>query len=239
MKIENKTLNERAYDEIRLSLLSGSFKPGQVLVIRTLAKDYGISITPVRDALQRLVAERLLVMLPNRSIAVPYMSDRSLIELVRIRSELEGLAAELATPNIKMAGLQKLERLVLKGREAIQSMDGRAYVEINRKFHFTIYEHADSPTLLRMIVDMWTQIGPFLTRLFDDPAYIEVANDEHESILAAIEKSDPLAVRKHISNDIQMAARSLRERLGEESAGAATLAAPTIHADQVSRSSVV
>ncbi|HTN97495.1 MAG TPA: GntR family transcriptional regulator, partial [Nordella sp.] len=70
-KIEHQTLNDRAYSEIRKGLITGRFQPGQVLVIRTLAEIYGISTTPVREALQRLVAERLLIMLPNRSIAVP------------------------------------------------------------------------------------------------------------------------------------------------------------------------
>jgi DNA-binding GntR family transcriptional regulator len=210
MAIENKTLNERAYDEIRQGLASGNFKPGQVLVIRTLAQLYGISITPVRDALQRLVAEQLLIMQANRSIVVPFLSNEALIELVRIRSELEGLAVELATPNMRLADRVKLEDLVVKGRDAIKARDGRRYVAINRQFHFTIYERANSPMLLRMIVDMWTRIGPFLNRLFDDPSYVDVANDEHETIIAAISRGDALAARKHISLDIQIAASSLR-----------------------------
>ncbi|MFT4066669.1 GntR family transcriptional regulator [Paraburkholderia sp.] len=213
MTIAHKTLNERAYDEIRQGLVTGDFKPGQVLVIRTLASLYGISITPVRDALQRLVAEQLLTMQSNRSIVVPFLSDESLIELVRIRSELEGFAAELATPNIRLADLAKLEDLVVKGRDAIQARDGRKYVAINRQFHFAIYERAGSPMLLKMIVDMWTRIGPFLNRLFDDPSYVEIANDEHETIVAAIGRGDAAAVRRHISLDIQIAASSLRDNL--------------------------
>jgi DNA-binding GntR family transcriptional regulator len=217
MAIENKTLNERAYDEIRQGMVTGHFKPGQVLVIRTLATAYGISITPVRDALQRLVAEGLLAMQPNRSIVVPLLSVDSLLELVRIRSELEGLAAELATPNIRLSDRVKLERLIAQGREAIQARDGRKYVAINREFHFTIYNRANSPLLLRMIVDMWTKIGPFLNRLFDDPEYVDVANDEHESILSAFASGDAVLARNHISMDIQSAAQSLRDHLEERS----------------------
>src|SRR5271163_3805682 len=92
MKIEYRTLNDRAYGELRKGLISGTFRPGQVLVIRTLAEAYGISTTPVREALQRLVAERLLEMQSNRSIAVPYLSVEKFVELVRIRTALEGLA---------------------------------------------------------------------------------------------------------------------------------------------------
>ena len=73
-KIEHATLNDRAYLALKRSLISGQFRPGQILVIRAMAESYGISTTPVREALQRLVAERLLVMQPNRSIAVPLLS---------------------------------------------------------------------------------------------------------------------------------------------------------------------
>ena len=88
-KIEHQTLNDRAYGEIRKGLISSRFQPGQVLVIRNLAETYGISTTPVREALQRLVAERLLVLLPNRSIAVPSLSAKKFAELARIRCAIE------------------------------------------------------------------------------------------------------------------------------------------------------
>src|SRR5215475_4976089 len=72
-KIEHRTLNDRAYEQIKKGLISGAFRSGQTLVIRTLAETYGISTTPVREALQRLVAERHLELLPNRSIVVPLL----------------------------------------------------------------------------------------------------------------------------------------------------------------------
>src|SRR5215813_9757822 len=96
-KIAYRTLNDRAYEQIKKGLISGAFRSGQTLVIRSLADEYGISATPVREALQRLVAERNLELLPNRSIIVPILSAERFIELVRVRRELEGLAAELAT----------------------------------------------------------------------------------------------------------------------------------------------
>src|SRR5262249_35295653 len=64
-KIEHSTLNDQAYTALKRGLISGTFRPGQALVIRTVAESYGISTTPVREALQRLVAERLLVMQQN------------------------------------------------------------------------------------------------------------------------------------------------------------------------------
>ena len=107
-----RTLNDRAYEQIKKGLISGAFRSGQTLVIRTLAGTYGISTTPVREALQRLVAERHLELLPNRSIVVPLISADRFIELFRIRRELEGLAGELATPHFRSAHVARLQRLI-------------------------------------------------------------------------------------------------------------------------------
>lgn len=213
MKIEYRTLNDRAYGELRKGLISGVFRPGQVLVIRTLAETYGISTTPVREALQRLVAERLLEMLPNRSIAVPYLSVERFAELVRIRTALEGLAGELATAHIRKTHIQRLNKLLKDAGEAMAEGDGRAYVAINQKFHFLIYENADLPQLLRIIQDLWSQVGPFFNKLFDDTNYVGHANDEHDKIVAALELGDANAVRQHLVDDITTAAKSLLPRL--------------------------
>jgi DNA-binding GntR family transcriptional regulator len=213
MKIEYRTLNDRAYGELKKGLISGTFRPGQVLVIRTLADAYGISTTPVREALQRLVAERLLEMQPNRSIAVPYLSVGRFAELVRIRTALEGLAGELAAAHIRKSHIQRLNKLLKDAEEAVAQGDGRAYVAINQKFHFLIYENAKSPQLLRIIQDLWSQVGPFFNRLFDDTSYVGHANDEHDKIVAALESGDPVAVRQHLVDDITTAAKTLLPRL--------------------------
>ena len=209
MKIENKTLNERAYDAIRTGLITSQFQPGQVLVIRTLAAAYGISATPVREALHRLVAERLLTMLPNRSVVVPDLTREAFVELTEIRAALEGLCAELATPRIEAAAVKRLHRLFKDLQKAIDARDIRAYVALNQQLHFTIYEHAGAPRLLSMIQGLWSQVGPFLTTLFDRSEYIAQANDQHRRIIAAIEAKDAAETRLAVIADIRSAAKSL------------------------------
>jgi DNA-binding GntR family transcriptional regulator len=212
-KLEHQTLTDRAYAEIRKGLISGRFQPGQVLVIRSLAEAYGISATPVREALQRLVAERLLVALPNRSIAVPSLSVEKFAELARIRGALEGLAAELAASNVKPQHVSKLKGLLAEIDAAVAARDSRLYTNLNQKFHFVIYERADSPHLLRMVQDLWTQVGPFFTGLFSDASFVCHANDQHARIVRALEQGNAAEVREAIVEDISMAAESLRPRL--------------------------
>ena len=209
MKFDQRTLSERAYGEIRDGLMAGQFKPGQPIVIRSLANQYGISITPVRDALQRLVAERLLEVLPSRSIAPPFPNRETFVELVRIRCALEGLAGELATPRLRQPQLAKLSRLIEKSEGAARDRDSASYVALNQAFHFLIYQHSGSPILIAMISDLWSRVGPFFTHLFDDEPYAAVANDQHRLILDALGRQDAPAVRARLVADIESAAVAL------------------------------
>lgn len=212
-KIEYLTLNDRAYGEIKKGLIAGTFAPDQTLVIRTLAELYGISTTPIREALQRLVAERLLVMLPNRSIAVPSLSAEKFVELARIRGALEGLAGELASKNFKAAQLERLTAMLDDIEKTTRTKNTKSYVALNQKFHFAIYERADSPYLLQMIQDLWSQVGPFFNRLFEDENFLAHANDQHVNIVAALKAGDPQNVRNFIVKDINVAAEALLPRL--------------------------
>ena len=214
-KIEHTTLNDQAYSALKRGLISGSFRPGQTLVIRTVAETYGISTTPVREALQRLVAERLLEMQPNRSIVVPLLTMPKFMELYRVRCALEGLAGELATANVRPTHLRRLKTLLQEIDTTIAERNSRAYLVLNQKFHFLIYERAESPLLQDFIQDLWSQVGPFFNELFEDTDYLPHANEYHLRIVAALEGGDAAGVRQAIIDDISTAAHSLMPRLKE------------------------
>jgi DNA-binding GntR family transcriptional regulator len=212
-KIEYRTLNDRAYEQIKKGLISGTFRSGQTLVIRSLADAYGISATPVREALQRLVAERNLELLPNRSIIVPVLSAERFIELMRIRRELEGLAAELAAPNVRPTHIARLQGMIDAMDRTLLEDGGADYQALNNKFHFAIYERAGAPLLFQLIQNMWSQVGPFFNELTEDEGFVAVANDQHRHIVAALRDKDAAAVRQHLAADITVAGDYLIPRL--------------------------
>jgi len=224
-RLEHQTLNDRAYGALKKGLMSGQFKPGEVLTIRHLAAEYGISATPVREALQRLVAERALELQRNRSIGVPIPTLEKFVELRRIRCLLEGLASELATPHFRRADIARLARIIEEIDVDIATNNPAGYLRRNEKFHFLIYERARSPQMLRIIQDLWTQVGPFFNSLFEDRSYLAEANHGHRKIIAAIRSGDPAAVRDAVVWDIGEAAESLMQRLPEINAPAAEGAA--------------
>jgi DNA-binding GntR family transcriptional regulator len=215
MKLVNETLSDRVYAEIRRQLVNGGVKPGEVLVIRALADKFGISPTPIRDALQRLAAERLLAMLPNRSFAVPSLSRASLLELSHIRSALESMAGEWATRHAMPSNIAALQALIAKSEKAVTERDSDAYANINQEFHFAIYELAGAPILLRKIDELWVQVGPYFGRLLADETYLPHANALHIEILHALEAGDASRVGLNIRRDIMTATEHLQAHLSD------------------------
>ena len=214
-KIEHTTLAEKAYEEIRSRLISARFKPGEILTIRILAAEFGISATPVREALQRLVAENALELQPNKSFKVPILTLERFEEVRRIRCALEPMAAELACPKISQRDLKDLETLVAKMDKSIERKEVGRYTQYNEQFHFLIYKNANAPLLLNMIRDLWIQVAPFFNILFEESDYLSKGNYWHRKIFEALEILDENGVKVAITGDIETAGQDLRKYLRE------------------------
>ena len=216
LKLSHETLNDRAYAALRQGLISGTFNPGQTLVIRKLADLYGISTTPIREALQRLVAERALEMKDNRSIIVPLLSETAFDELTDLRIAVEGTAGERAASRMPAVGLAEIRALVTGMDRAIKGGDPASYLAMNEAFHFAIYNHADAPIMLNIIQDLWGRVGPYLNLLMHSDAYIPQSNVAHRKIVAALEQGNGLAVRTYLEEDIRVAASVLLTKLKDK-----------------------
>ncbi|WP_068828863.1 GntR family transcriptional regulator [Pseudomonas sp. BMS12] len=211
-------LQEQLYQRIREGLLAGRFQPGQRLKIRDLAAEWGTSPMPVRAALQRLVAEGALEGEPQRSVRVPAMTRERYQNIFQVRLGLEGLAVELATPNLKAADLAELRDCVARMDVAIEQRDVQAYLDANSQFHLQLYGACGNPVLLRSIESLWLQIGPFFNRLFTGADLSLRLNDFHEEAFAAIEAGDAKAARQAMEQDLLYFARFLLNLLELESA---------------------
>src|ERR1700730_18622966 len=111
-RIARETVQERVYCALRDQLMRGGFEPGQKLKIAELAAAFGTSAMPVREALNRLAAERAVESLPNRGVRVPALSKDSLQDLRETRFAVEGLAVERAAINMSSETLATLRRLI-------------------------------------------------------------------------------------------------------------------------------
>jgi DNA-binding GntR family transcriptional regulator len=142
------------------ALMGGAFVPGDRLSIRQVATALGTSPMPARAALQRLVAERVLEVLPSGTALVPLLTRASFIELRAIRTQLEPLAASLAATRMDAPTLRRLDGRIATLEAALDQGDMEAVLTENQHFMFDIYRAAAAPMLLGIIETLWLRRGP-------------------------------------------------------------------------------
>ncbi len=202
-RIERETVQERVYCILRDKLMRGVFAPGQKLKIAELAHALGTSAMPVRDALNRLAAERAVESLPNRGVRVPALSKDALEDLREARFAVEGLAVERAAIHMSGETLATLRHLIdaQSATDAKRVAEGSA--EQNRAFHFAIYRESKSSVLLPIIESLWLQCGPYLriaSEMFDGRE--GRGTDFHVDIVDALARGDSMAARVALQSDI-------------------------------------
>ncbi|WAP66770.1 GntR family transcriptional regulator [Jiella pelagia] len=202
-KIVRQSLSEQLYQSLRLALMNGQYEPGHRLTIAGLAEEYGTSITPVREAIFRLVSERALEMRAATSVQVPHFTTDQLLEIQAIRVELEGRAAFEAAKRVTPHQLDDLREL--HGRFiAAAARDPAEASLLNRDFHFAVLRLSGMPILEGVCETMWTLIGPFLLLFHQRMPVREIASDEHKhhELLDALAARDSARSRKAIQDDI-------------------------------------
>ncbi|MFC4623994.1 GntR family transcriptional regulator [Daeguia caeni] len=209
VQLTSEPLHEQAYNALRNALRMGRFMPGQTMTTRGLGASLGISATPVREALQRLIAEGALELLPNRSIRVPEMTRARFSEITEIRCRLEPLAASSAVNAVSESLLQQLVNLRVSMHVAITEGRFSDYLADNQSFHFAIYAAAGMPYLLQLIGLCWLQTGPWLNMLAHEGRFHAIANDEHDVMIAALRNKDVEALAAAVEKDIREASQVL------------------------------
>lgn len=208
-RLESERLWDQAFMQLRDALYAGRFEPGVALSLRTLAESFGTSITPVRDAVSRLVTLGILERGPRNAAVVPFISTRHLRDLTLVRCELEGLAAREAAKNADRISANALARQLEEMRRLIAREDFATYLDAHRRFHFQIYAMANVPILSETIETLWLRCGPVLS--FVVPEYVKSlkGTDHHTAVLGAIRQGDEATAEAEIVADIREAAAYL------------------------------
>lgn len=213
-QIESSTIQVQVYHRLREALFTGMFAPGQSLTIRGLAQNLGTSPMPVRESLQRLVAEHALVQMPNRTFRVTPFSPEMFRELVRVRMTIEGFAAAEAARRATPKQVARLASINAQMSSALEEyMPGDVMIS-NRKFHFALYEMTEMPQLLDIINGLWLRAGPYLTNahksLEEPKAFFRSGVKFHERVVEACAKKDAKRAARSLACDIWHSARNFR-----------------------------
>jgi DNA-binding GntR family transcriptional regulator len=202
------TLPDEIYRQIKDLILDGGIAPGELMTIQGLADGFGVSAMPVREALQRLTAEKALTIVSGRSVGIPELQATRLRDLYRVRLEVETMATVWATDRINGQDISRLEGLVAMMAKAIRDGDPRQYLRGNHDFHFTVYGASGSETMLSIIEGLWLQVSPYFHSLRASGNYV-ASNLQHEKIVIALKARDAPGASAAMRRDIEGAEQVL------------------------------
>ena len=197
-----QTLSAPIYNDLMEQLISGAYEPGQRLKLNELAEQTGTSVSPVREALIRLVAEDSVAMSSLRAFAIPSLSSSRFNQILSIRLVLEGLAVEKATENITQSEVEELSKLHAKFISAEANQERAEAQSLNRRIHFLIYEKADMPMLMSSILNLWAKMGPILRVYYSERIDVTIGAPDHLNLFEALDANDCLRAVAAVQADI-------------------------------------
>ncbi|ECG8591556.1 GntR family transcriptional regulator [Salmonella enterica subsp. salamae] len=205
-KTQHISLTTQVENGLKHQLSIGALKPGARLITKNIAQELGISITPVREALLRLVSSSALAVAPAQAFMVPELSLERLIEINTIRTSLEEMAVAAAAGKIVPEREQALNTLLDTFHQALESGVMEDILLANRAFRFTIYQYADMPTLYGIIEQLWVRLGPSLHFLYDDCKLdgYQDSVEMYRALLRALVAGDKIASRRCLQHILQL-----------------------------------
>lgn len=204
----NAAAHERVYRTLRGQVMHGELAPGQALTLRGIAKTFGVSMTPAREAVRRLVAEGALSLSSSGRVATPELTPERIEELAAIRALLEPELAARALPRAHFALIERLAAINAANAEAVMKQDAVAYIRTNLEFHRTLYLRAQAPAMLALTETVWLQLGPTMRALYTRLRRKEPPQ-HHRMILAALKAGDEPGLRLAVRTDVTQGLRHL------------------------------
>lgn len=223
-RLTRESLNGQAYDRLCRDLKAGRYAPGEKLKLRDLGAKMGISPTPVREALARLISEQALEQIGHHSVRVPVMTAQRFDEVRDLRRMLEGEAAAHAASRagpVDVARLQDIHDRMAMLRDRAGPGDAAAARLAAEHFHLGVYALADRPVLLRIIEGLWLQCGPLLKALDDHPLARSRKQHPHLSVLRGLRRGDAELARDGIRDEIERSTQPIVAFLRRQTGAAA------------------
>jgi DNA-binding GntR family transcriptional regulator len=221
--LRRRVLREDIRDSLVEDILNGRLQPGARIVETHIARQFGVSQGPVREALRDLEILGFVIKAPFRGTQVRQVSREELAEIYPVRAALEGVAAGAAAKRLDKSTLARLEELLARMLEAASRADGRAQVEADIAFHKAIVEASGNQLLVRFWEAMRLETTTFLTIVVSHRSLRELA-ERHVPLLAALRAGDPAlaqeVMRRHIEEPKEwIRAEIVEAELTNQSAG--------------------
>ena len=205
LDIQNhKPLREVVYEELKKQILTGKIVPGTRLMEIELAENLGVSRTPIREAIRKLEKEGLVTIEPRKGAYAAQLSRKDMLDILEVRQEMEGLAADFAAQRMDEDGKKALRAAAQDYKEALSSGDTERMIEDDTKFHRIIVEATGNKVLINMVEQLQELVLRFRYLYYENFKQVEDMISEHEDIIRAIESGDAQLARKAAAAHIEM-----------------------------------
>ncbi len=203
---ERQTLSEQVFTDLKNAIIAGEIAQGAKITEDELAKKYGISRGPLREAMRQLEAIRLLTRIPHAGMRVVVLTPEMMEEIYIVREALEGMSARLAAKNMSDEDIESLQNLLDKHESNIEQTKGKEYFqhEGDLDFHFRIAQASNNQWLMDLLSsELYQLLRMCRHRSSQTPERPIKALSEHKQITEAIAQHDEelaeLLMRRHIS----------------------------------------
>lgn len=198
--LDTKTLRHRVYDLISDRIIQAQLLPGEKINLRTLSNELGVSISPIRDALLKLEAERSIILEANKRILINQITAEEVDEIFDIRKLLESRI-------IREACMKRPDSAVEQARLNYEAMEQhlgnpKQYLIANSNFHFFIYSFSDSRISIKYVREIWKRIAPYYALHLKNRKDCESDLLRHKIILEAFDQKDPIMIVEALHTDI-------------------------------------
>jgi len=197
------TVTDYVVNSIRERILTGYYAAGTRLDQQTLIGDLGASLIPVRESLRQLEGEGLVQIHPHRGAFVVELSINELQEIYLVREVLEETATQIAVPNLSAQTLNELGAQIKNMQQATTACNYARLFDLNRTFHFTIYEASGNKLLIQMISGLWDRSRRYRQLYTYLPMRAPQALIEHNEIYAACKARDQPAAGVAARNNVR------------------------------------
>ncbi|MGI9426410.1 MAG: GntR family transcriptional regulator [Hyphomicrobiaceae bacterium] len=214
-RIERRPLSAQLADRIRSLILEGDYEPGQRLQEKELSETFGVSRTPLREALKVLSSEGLVTLAPNRGATITQLTDEELAETFPVMGVLEGLAGELACRNATDEEITAIGVLHARMVESYQARELASYYDFNRQIHAQILAAARNATLKHQTEQLAGRVRRARFRGAMSEQRWSQAVAEHEQILRALKSRDGAALADVLRRHVDTKFETVREHLAE------------------------
>lgn len=210
---------ETIAEDLKQAIIRGELKGGQRLRIEELSRKYGVSNTPIRDALRYLANLGFVENIPRRMVIVRKITLKEIEEIYAIQGALEGLAAGLAVQHCTEKDIESLTCLLDQMEKLVAQMDVEGYSRADVEFHSTIVRLSGNERLIKMVDESRDHIARFRFIRLRKPDLLRGSLSDHRRIVSALRTLDADAVSREMKDHVVMGAEPLKQMVSQGGEG--------------------